>query len=140
MKRTKNIAIYAERGIGYDRCVASLLDLRRMTTVWSLVSWILPLIVSFFFVDPQTKAYIINYWVFKLLMASLLFGVTYAGYQKIASVGILTIKTPHTFLAINVIGDALVLLLLFGYPLISWLTTILPIYIMVIYGWYVVRR
>lgn len=117
-----------------------LFNFKKQTVAWAFLSWLLPLFVSFFFVNPETKEYTINIWVFKGLMAAILAAVTYVGYNKIAAKGTIKMPVPNTFLAVNVVGDILVLLLAFGVPVLMWITTILPIYIVCIYGLYALKN
>lgn len=118
----------------------SYLDLDRKTFFWACCSWVLPLFVSFFLINPETKEYIINFWVFKLLMITILSFITYIGYKKISTKNDLKLTTAHTFFLVNVLGDVLVLLFFLKFPITVWLTTIVSMYIVVIYGLYSVLK
>ncbi len=114
----------------------SLIDTRKKVLTGAFISWLLPLFVSFFLVNPQTKQYLINFWLFKILMASLLAGVVYYFFSKLKKSHQLKIQTAHTFFLFNFLADLIVLIGLFKMDLYSWISTIVTIYLLVIYGTY----
>jgi hypothetical protein len=107
---------------------------------FSFLSWIIPFAVSIFMVNPVTGEYLPNFVIFKVVMLLLLSTITYYSYINIKKFGGLTIKVPNTFLAVNSIMDILVLMLAFQIPLSIWFITILPIYFIVFYGIYYLKR
>lgn len=115
-------------------------DNSKMALLGGFVSWFVPLFVSFFLVDPETKAYLINFWLFKTLMASLLGAVVYFFFNKLIKRHSLNLATANTFVAVNILGDLLVLIAIFKMDLINWLTTIVPIYLVVVYGLFSVMK
>lgn len=118
----------------------ALLAFSRQVLIWGFISWLLPLFVSFFLIDPVTKEYLINYWVFKGLMLAILAGVLVFSYRSLQMKAQLTTATANTFLLMNVLGDCIVLLLLFRMDWYLWLTTIAPIYPLTIYGVFLMMR
>jgi hypothetical protein len=103
--------------------------------IFSLVTWLVPFVVSLFLVNPQTKEYYPNYIGFKLIMFVILSSITYLLMKKIlAKKHESKWKVANTFLLVNIIVDLALLVGLFGVTFVSWLTTILPVYIVVFYG------
>ena len=114
----------------------SLVDSRKKVLIGSFISWLLPLFVSFFLVNPETKEYLINFWLFKILMASLLGVVVFYLFSNLKKTHQLKIQTAHTFFLFNFLADLVVLIGLFKMDLYSWISTIVTIYLLVIYGIY----
>jgi hypothetical protein len=100
-----------------------------------LLTWIIPFLASFFFIDQNTKSYIPNELVFKLIMIAILAGITLVIYLY------LRLKTELNwllvagfFLFLNCVLDNIFLIGLFKYELIKWVLTVLPIYIVIFFG------
>jgi hypothetical protein len=115
-------------------------DTTRQTILFGIVAWVIPFVVSIFMVDPVTKEYLPNIIVFKAVMASLLAIVTYLLYSVIRKARHLHSTVPNTFLASNTVLDGIVLVSLFGMPIVVWCTTVLPLYVIIFYGVYFLRR
>lgn len=112
----------------------------RLTVILSVVSWFVPFLVSMFLINPETKETIISPVLFKSLMLVILALITVFGYRKILIISPLTIQTPNTFLAINIVFDLVVLVTLLSVPFQVWLLTVLPIYLLVFYGAFLLMR
>lgn len=110
-----------------------------------LVVWLVPFIVSMFLVridDAGEKIYLPNYLVFKILMIVIAGLVTYYFYQNMKKQKLLQWATAHVFLLVNGLMDLLILVVAFQMPLIEWVMTILPLYLLGFYGlvWLLNRR
>ena len=102
----------------------------------AITAWIVPMFVSFFMIDLVTMAYLPNETVFKITMILSSAVVTFLFFRKIKSGGIMLAQVPHTFLLVNVLLDILFLMGALGMPVTEWVTTVLPMYIVVFYGLY----
>lgn len=107
---------------------------------FSLLAWVVPFAVSMFMVDPVTKEYLPNFTVFKVVMFLILAAVTYGLYALLKKDLALTIAIPNTFLLVNILLDAVVLILAFQIPIFVWVTTVLPMYLIVFYGGFLLKR
>lgn len=119
-----------------------MFDLSRRSIVSAFIIWIVPLAVSFGLYNPQTGVYVPSYLGFKAIMALLGAIAAWFCYRWVAKAQPLTWGVPNTVVAVNAVLDMLLLVLAFGMPLSAWLSTILPIYVVVYYGVYlfVARR
>lgn len=115
-------------------------DLSPRSLIGAFITWLIPLAVSFGLYDPATGVYLPNFLGFKLIMAALAAASAYATYRWIARQKPLEIGVPNTYLALNAVLDIILLVAMFGMPLLSWLTTIFPIYIVVFYAIYALLR
>jgi hypothetical protein len=107
---------------------------------FSFLAWIVPFVVSIFMVDPVTKEYLPNFTIFKAVMFVILAVVTYGLYTSLKKVQLLTIATPNTFLLVNILLDLFVLILAFQIPILVWVTTVLPVYLIVFYGGFYLKK
>lgn len=90
---------------------------------------------SFFFVDQNTKSYLPNELVFKLIMMGILAGTTLVVYLYLRLKTELNwLLVAGIFLFINCVFDSIFLIGLFKYELIKWVLTVLPIYIVIFFG------
>ncbi len=78
--------------------------------------------------------------IFKVVMFMILALVTYGLYTSLKKGQLLTIATPNTFLLVNVLFDLVVLVLAFQIPILVWVTTVLPMYLIVFYGGYFLKK
>lgn len=127
-------------GGGERRIMTKYFLISRLTVILSVVSWLVPFLVSMFLINPETKETIISPVLFKSLMLVILALITVFGYRKILNISPLTIQTPNTFLAINIVFDLVVLVTLLSVPFQVWLLTVLPIYLLVFYGAFLLMR
>jgi hypothetical protein len=107
---------------------------------FSILAWLVPFVVSLFMVDPVTKEYLPNFTIFKIVMFLILAVVTYASYTSLKKKQLLTITAANTFLLVNVLFDLVVLVLAFQIPIFVWATTVLPMYLIVFYGSYFLKK
>jgi hypothetical protein len=102
---------------------------------FAFLTWVIPIFVSFFLIDPNTKEYLPNFIGFKLIMFVLLSAVTYMLMKRIFAKSALgKWLTASLFLVVNIVLDLVVLISLLKIEFMSWLLTILPIYVIVFYG------
>ena len=107
---------------------------------FSLLTWVVPFAVSIFMVDPVTKEYLPNFTVFKVVMFLILAVVTYGLYVLLKKDQLLTITTTNTFLLVNILLDMVVLVLIFKIPILVWVTTVLPVYLIMFYGCFHLKK
>jgi len=111
-----------------------IFDLRLRALAVAFFVWLVPLIVSFGLYNPDTRVYLPNFAMFKLIMAGLAFLTTGLGYAWLKRSGPLGIATANTVLATSVVFDLILLVAIFGMPVSYWLLTVLPVYLLVFYG------
>lgn len=111
------------------------LDVKPITLILALVTWLVPFFVSGFMYDPATKEFLPNFVVFKAVMIAVLIAVTVPAYIWLtpSSQGRSRFSTATTFLAINIAIDFIVLITILKVPFLAWLVSVLPIYILVFY-------
>lgn len=100
----------------------------------ALITWLVPLFVSFGLFDPATQSYVPSFAGFKVIMTLTAAAVTFFTYRWIARHRSLVWGTAAVYLAINSLLDVLVLILLFKVPIKTWLMTILPVYTFVFFA------
>lgn len=113
-----------------------ILNFKAIVLGGAITAWIVPMFVSFFMIDPVTMEYLPNEMAFKITMILSSAVVTFLFFRKIKSRGILQVQVSHTFLFVNIVLDILFLMGALGMPVTEWATTVLPMYIVVFYGWY----
>lgn len=117
-----------------------IISTNKKVSGFSLLAWVVPFAVSIFMVDPVTKEYLPNFTVFKAVMFFILAVVTYVLYTSLKKDQLLTITTPNTFLLVNILLDTVVLVLVFQIPILVWVTTVLPMYLIVFYGGFFLKN
>jgi asparagine N-glycosylation enzyme membrane subunit Stt3 len=95
------------------------------------LTWLVPFLMSFGFYNPETHSYLPNYIGFKLIMAILVSALAYLTMQWLAKKLALNNTTPLIYTGLNSLLDVLLLVGLFAMPVGFWMTTILPIYVLV---------
>jgi hypothetical protein len=114
--------------------------INKLTIIFAALSWFVPFFVSIFLIDPETKMPIIDPILFKVIMVVILAAITFYAYNKIkAKIG-MYIQTANTFLAVNIVLDMAILVGLLGVPFVTWIATVLPVYILVFYGMYFIIK
>jgi hypothetical protein len=114
----------------------NIVSVNKMVLGGALIAWIVPMLVSFFMIDPETQAYLPNELVFKATMIAISAAVTFFFFNKLKKMNLLQVQVPHTFLIINVLLDIAVLIGVFAMPFTEWVTTVFPAYIVIFYGLY----
>jgi hypothetical protein len=117
-----------------------IISVHKKVLGFSLLTWMIPFVVSIFMVDPVTNEYLPNFIVFKVVMFLILTVVTYGLYTSLKKDQLLTIATPNTFVLVNILLDMVVLVLAFQIPISVWATTVLPIYLIVFYGGFLLKK
>ena len=117
-----------------------ILNFKAIVLGGAITAWLVPMFVSFFMIDPVTMEYLPNETVFKITMILSSAVVAFLFFRKIKSRGMLQVQVPHTFLFVNIVLDILFLMGALGMPVTEWVTTVLPMYIVVFYGWYFYLR
>ena len=114
---------------------ATYLDVKPITLILAVVTWLVPFVVSGFMYDPETKEFLPNFVVFKAVMIAILIAVTVPAYILLtpSSHGRFRFSTATTFLVINIAIDFAVLITILKVPFLAWLVSVLPIYILVFY-------
>jgi uncharacterized membrane protein YdbT with pleckstrin-like domain len=114
---------------------ANILDFRPSSLLRAVVTWLVPFVVSGLMYDPDTKGFLPNFAVFKIVMVTTLIAVTVPIY--------IWLKPSHrcsrssiasTFLVVNIVLDIVVLVMVLKVPFLVWLLSILPIYLLVFYS------
>lgn len=100
----------------------------------AFISWIVPLFISFFLINPTTKEYLPNFWSFKVIMLVVLGSLTYFLYKRLNSKDSGKVQIASTFIIVNSVLDLIVLVGFFGISILTWATTIWPIYVIVFIG------
>ncbi len=101
------------------------------TLLKSVLTWLVPLIVSFAFYDAKGNL-TGNFWIFKLTMLvviSLTIYFSFRGYYKTHSAWL---TTAGIIIAVNVLLDAIVLIGMIKMPVINWITQVLPVYLVLV--------
>ena len=114
----------------------NIFNFKKQVLFFALLSWIIPFGVSIVMVDPVSKEYLPNFTVFKAVMFILLLTLSYFFYKRLKIQSLLDMPSVHTFLLSNILLDSLILLLVINLPFFLWVTTVLPIYLIVFYGMY----
>jgi uncharacterized membrane protein (DUF373 family) len=110
-------------------------------SIGALITWILPLLLSFGLYNPETKIYIPSYIGFKVIMALTAAFVCYFTMRWISKKQQLGSSSPAIYLALNSALDLFLLVYLFAMPIMFWVTTIFPVYVIVFFGaFFIVRR
>ncbi len=105
--------------------------------LFAFFSWLIPFIVSAFFVDPKTNELTIDPLLFHASLFVIFALVVFYFYRKIRKKSELSLSTAHIFVGVNLILDIIVLLLLLQAMSVSeWLLTIAPVYPIVGYLMY----
>ena len=109
--------------------------------LWGMafVSWVIPLAVSFLLFNPNTREYLPNYPVFKIIMAIVLFVVTYWLFMRLhTEMKESKWKVSAVFLVTNIVLDLIVLVGVLAMSLSTWVLTVLPFYVVAFFGveWY----
>lgn len=97
----------------------------------ALITWLVPLVVSFGIYNPETQNYLPNYFGFKLIMALLAAATSLLTMRWISRHRVLTPTVPAAYVAINSALDLLVLIAVLKMPPTFWATTVFPVYILV---------
>jgi O-antigen/teichoic acid export membrane protein len=119
----------------------NIFALDKWTLALALLSWIIPFFISAFFVDPQSGEYLINEYLFHGGLFVIFTVVIFLCYKKLFSKGILSLKTAHSFVMVNIILDIVILYLLMQVvTLQEWAIMIAPVYFMVCYGMYYLKK
>jgi hypothetical protein len=114
---------------------ASILDVRPSALMLAVVTWLVPFVVSCFMYDPDTKGFLPNFAVFKIVMVTTLIAVTVPIYILLKpSHGCSRFSMATTFLVVNIVLDFVVLMLALQVPFLVWFVSILPIYFLVFYS------
>jgi hypothetical protein len=106
----------------------------------AFVTWLVPLLLSFGLYTPETKIYFPNYTGFKLIMAAVVAIVAFATMRWLARKQALSDKTPPLYIGVNSALDLILLVMTLAMPFAFWVTTILPIYVLVFYVAYFVVK
>jgi hypothetical protein len=105
------------------------------TYFFGCITWIIPMFASFFLYNPQTREFLPNFFGFKIIMFVLLTAVTTAVMKKLlAKKQEKRFISANTFLFVNIVLDAIVLIGLFNTEFTLWCATILPVYVVVFYS------
>lgn len=101
----------------------------------AFLAWLVPLVISFFLFNPQTREYIPNFLSFKVIMAVVLLAITWFLYMRLRN----EMKSSKwqvsiVFLLVSVVFDLIVLVWLLAMPFATWLLTVLPLYIVIFFG------
>jgi hypothetical protein len=119
----------------------NIFALDKWTLGLALLSWIIPFFISAFFVDPRSGAYLVNEYLFHGGLFVIFAVVVFLCYKKLCSKGIFSLKTAHTFVAVNVTLDIIILhLLMQVVTLQEWAIMIAPVYLIVCYGMYYFKK
>jgi len=110
------------------------------TLTGAFLTWLIPLIASFGLYDPATGSYVPGFLGFKIIMAVLAGASTFFTYRWITRQHTLAWSTAGFYLIVNSLLDVVVLILMFRMPPTEWLTTILPLYLLVFFGILAIMR
>jgi hypothetical protein len=114
---------------------ANILDFKPSSLLLAVVTWLVPFVVSCLMYDPDTKNFLPNFAVFKIVMVTTLIAVTVPIYIWLKpSHGCSRFSIATTFLVVNIVLDIVVLMLVLKVPFLVWLLSILPIYLLVFYS------
>ncbi len=116
--------------------MTNIISTNKLVLGGALVAWVIPMIVSFFMIDPVTMEYLPNELVFKITMIVVAAAVTLFLFKKFLTKNLLNLQVPHTFLIINVVLDVIVLMGMLAMPFAEWVTTVFPSYLIIFYGLY----
>lgn len=118
------------------------MNLKLRMLLSALATWFVPFFISFFMVDMNTRAYLPNPLVFKIVMILSSAATTFFVMKKLKPYH----KRPWYFaslffLVINSLLDMLILIPISGMPLTEWATTVLPSYLVVFFtlGFFVLK-
>jgi hypothetical protein len=103
----------------------------------AFITWLVPLAVSFGLYNPETKIYLPNYLGFKIIMAVIAAITCFLTLRWLAKTQKLTPVVPAAYTALNSVLDVILLVGLLKMPVVIWVTTVFPIYVLVfgaIYG------
>lgn len=99
-----------------------------------LISWVVPLVVSFFFFDQKGQL-VINFWLFKAIMVFVLGLVSFLLFRFLAKKFTLNINQKIVLslvaIAINIGLDLVTIVPLAGYKLSDYLVQVALIYVVV---------
>jgi hypothetical protein len=101
------------------------------TFTGALITWLLPMLLSFGLYDPETKIYVPSYIGFKITMALTAATVAFLTMRWISKKELVSAKVPAIYVAVNSLLDIFVLVLLFAMPFMFWTMTVFPIYVVV---------
>ncbi len=118
----------------------NLISINKKVIGFSLLTWIVPFALCMFMVDPVTKEYLPNFAIFKVVMFLALAIVTSILYTSLKKGQLLTIAIPNTFLLANIILDISVLVIALQITVTVWSTRVLPIYLIVFYGGFLLKK
>lgn len=105
------------------------------TYLFAFLTWFIPMAVSMFMYDKETNSYLPNIPVFKTVMLSLLFGLTYLFYKQLAkSDNAKWTSTALLFTIVCSILDMAVLIGIFKMEILMWILAIFPFYILSFFG------
>jgi hypothetical protein len=98
-------------------------------TIGAVITWGLPLLLSFGLYNPETKIYVPSYIGFKFIMALASAAITYVTMRWVSNKQTLRYSTLVIYVGLNSALDLLLLVGLFEMPIFFWATTVLPIYV-----------
>jgi len=106
------------------------------TYLYAVLTWLIPIVVSFFMYDPQTNQYLPNIPVFKSVMIALTTLLTYYFFKKIKTSDTASPWYAYALLFVVVCSvlDFAVLLTVFKVEFSVWAMAIFPVYLIVFFG------
>lgn len=112
------------------------MNFKGKTYLYAVLTWLIPIVVSFFMYDPKTNQYLPNIPVFKSVMIALTSLLAYYFFRKIKATDTGSPWYAYAILFVVVCSllDFAVLLTVFKVAFSVWAMAIFPVYIIVFFG------
>lgn len=112
------------------------MNFKGKTYLYAVLTWLIPIVVSFFMYDPKTNQYLPNIPVFKSVMIALTALLAYYFFRKIKASDAASPWYSYAILFVVVCSvlDFAVLLTVFKVEFSVWVMAIFPVYVIVFFG------
>ncbi|UXE68660.1 MAG: hypothetical protein KA713_08860 [Chryseotalea sp. WA131a] len=112
------------------------MNFKGKTYLYAVLTWLIPIVVSFFMYDPKTNQYLPNIPVFKSVMIALTALLAYYFFRKIKASDTASPWYAYAILFVVICSllDFAVLLTVFKVEFSVWAMAIFPVYLIVFFG------